>query len=1346
MDILRGKWARGVAQVVSLSIALQPVLVSLSWADDAGKSPWEERPGDIYTFESAAGEAQSDGESGIPGGFDELQGDFGQDDSGNSLGPSDAENIFTSEHDDGLPTGDEIKNSGGSEESATQIGSETARQMDAQSAGEMSPAAAAFGVGKDSAYNRTKPDLSNDPALQASYKIYEAIDNPALAGDLCSDNNSMEGGDAHTCLRETSKGQACDIEHNYVAGLIEYISGPMNIEESTPGKVKIWLGKKGNNYYSDKGKGCHIYEEDIQFRVLRPEAITSAKLGYTEYDDHMQVYFKKPPSMGSGGVDGTHIAPGNLGGKDLVWQSGHGWDENGWSSGVNSCEGKTSHSLYVGKNVTPYLKNNEPGSKISLNTRTAAGGLGESYIMLEIEYDPTKAINTEGWSPGYCVDQAGGAGKVATCNASPNLDANGCTIINDLTLCESHFPSHVENIPGLSPFCEQATISDESASSSSNACESLAARDDCSFSGSVCIEKDAEGNCVKEEDTYQCGVSESSGFYCDLISHDLPNTFDGCEEEYEVKELEGENVYHIKEEKVCNRVKKLTECYSEREVSIEEDKMERSGSAQCIDSKDFSYQSGKHETTIEAVTDIRLDKSSHTNATITEEPSSDNDWITTVTATGNRSDYEDIESAEVVDTYLTCEDGYSKYTERDDEGNIIYDDDGDRVKGCRKAKKLPSGAYEKDDEGNKIYITGPLVSKNVYGCGHLDSENEIGYGMKGDSGWLLNEDQCHRTYSTCKDSSEPNLEFTLEYEALYLTQSFNDDAPDEGVSSCIRDSDDWTSTEWECLDESAKSLPSPWGGRVVGKDELDGLPFMYVDDPYQSQHTVSDATSDQKGGWCWHGHAEYNPDTDEAEFWLGKGPSYEDIYGNEQQFEQSGVVEDSLSYNTCQTLKDDPQCVKTKETCTDNASGHQGFCYVDTIVYDCGEDVVVDDFEVESTNLCQSDVACMGEDCFDFENETADQADFAKAASLLNAAQQMGQDMSCTGVDEDGVPTGDENVVCEVFAGEASECKIPLGSIAHDCCDNPTEVGLGEYLQAVMAAPKLDSAIMAMEDGGMIKGAYTTLRDPAVSGFQEVTKPFTSAGESISGTFEPVTEAIGSFKDEVISSLNEQMANLFPDLAKEAVTDGAVEGAAQQTFTETIMDSGATQVLQGLSTAYTVYVVTMIAIQMIWECEESEFQLSADRDLKKCKHVGDYCNDKSLFGLCIEKRQAYCCFTTPLSRIVHEQGRPQLGRDWGSSEDPSCGGFTIEEIGQLDWDAIDLSEWIGMLSHEGLMPDPQMTIDSVTGVGNILDGMNGDRANAAERNKKRLDGLDVDGNRSKSYDSMDFPGWDDSAP
>ncbi|MDV5728057.1 hypothetical protein QM166_27770 [Klebsiella pneumoniae] len=57
----------------------------------------------------------------------------------------------------------------------------------------------------------------------------------------------------------------------------------------------------------------------------------------------------------------------------------------------------------------------------------------------------------------------------------------------------------------------------------------------------------------------------------------------------------------------------------------------------------------------------------------------------------------------------------------------------------------------------------------------------------------------------------------------------------------------------------------------------------------------------------------------------------------------------------------------------------------------------------------------MGDDCLDLTKTQS--TDFARATALLNAAQFMTQDMSCTGKMGMTILPGMKNVICSAFAG-----------------------------------------------------------------------------------------------------------------------------------------------------------------------------------------------------------------------------------------------------------------------------------------------------------------------------------------
>ncbi|RTV04526.1 conjugal transfer mating pair stabilization protein TraN [Pseudomonas aeruginosa] len=428
--------------------------------------------------------------------------------------------------------------------------------------------------------------------------------------------------------------------------------------------------------------------------------------------------------------------------------------------------------------------------------------------------------------------------------------------------------------------------------------------------------------------------------------------------------------------------------------------------------------------------------------------------------------------------------------------------------------------------------------------------------------------------------------------------------------------------------------------------------------------------------------------------------------------------------NSCQMYEDNPQCGFISSECIDGAEGSSGKCYVFKDTYDCGTDISIPTLEKETTYQCGGPIRCIGDDCLDITKSQS--TDFARASALLNAAQFMTQDMSCTGQNDDDNPTGEENVMCSAFAGEAGECKIAVGGVS-DCCEKPTNISFADYLNLIMAVPKLDGAVMGLSDGSAVKGAYQVLRDPVMSGWTEITQPFASYIENISGAVDSFLQPVQQFAQDTIGALKEQITKLTSEALGNASATGAagVPAGAPESMTEQILGQQGAAMLSTVMTVYTVYVVSMVMIQMIWKCEEKEFTMNAKRALNSCTYVGSYCKSKVL-GACVEERESYCCFNSPLSRIIQEQVRPQLGLNFGDARTPQCGGIPLDRIADIDWSKVNLDEWLGILQQNGKFPDPtSLNLDTLTGAGSDFN-IDGTRQDASKRVMERLEGINVD--------------------
>lgn len=99
-----------------------------------------------------------------------------------------------------------------------------------------------------------------------------------------------------------------------------------------------------------------------------------------------------------------------------------------------------------------------------------------------------------------------------------------------------------------------------------------------------------------------------------------------------------------------------------------------------------------------------------------------------------------------------------------------------------------------------------------------------------------------------------------------------------------------------------------------------------------------------------------------------------------------------------------------------------------------------------------------------------------------------------------------------------------------------------------------------------------------------------------------------------------------------------------------------------------------LAKQMnLTKCTADEIGLAEMREHGLCHYVGSY-EEKMLDLWKSRDEHVFCCFPSKLSRIVQEEGHKQLGRSWGEAKEPNCKGFTTDELSQLNFSKMDLSE------------------------------------------------------------------------
>lgn len=456
------------------------------------------------------------------------------------------------------------------------------------------------------------------------------------------------------------------------------------------------------------------------------------------------------------------------------------------------------------------------------------------------------------------------------------------------------------------------------------------------------------------------------------------------------------------------------------------------------------------------------------------------------------------------------------------------------------------------------------------------------------------------------------------------------------------------------------------------------------------------------------------------DFNVGPMDCWVDIHGETQCPENEGDRE-----STCDELEADPQCAFISSECIEGALGEEsGHCYAYEDTYDCGLSVHIPDFEKTETYQCGGPVRCMGDDCLDPMKPPSAADDFGKVAALLDAAQSMAEDMECN---LDG--TG-----CKVFSGNKAECKRALGGWVN-CCEKPKGVSLSDYITTIRKAPAFDKAMQSLAANdtsafNFIGQGYTSIRNPLANGFRNITSPVSGYMENISGAYKGLKQQAGELVNKVAMKAKDVIGKAMgKSAANQAGQQAAASGA--ESLVNSFMASPAGIFLSTVMMIYTIYQIANLIVNIIWKCSKKELELGAQRQLRSCSKVGTYCKKKVL-GACIEKRTSFCCFSSPLTRILQEQIRPQLGMNFGRAKSPNCSGLPIDQLDRVDWDRVNLDEWLGILQLTDNFPgSTNMTIESMTGAGSRFD-FEGDRKNSLDRNIERLEGADIDAARDQA--------------
>ncbi|WP_196800659.1 conjugal transfer protein TraN [Thioalkalivibrio sp. ALMg11] len=339
--------------------------------------------------------------------------------------------------------------------------------------------------------------------------------------------------------------------------------------------------------------------------------------------------------------------------------------------------------------------------------------------------------------------------------------------------------------------------------------------------------------------------------------------------------------------------------------------------------------------------------------------------------------------------------------------------------------------------------------------------------------------------------------------------------------------------------------------------------------------------------------------------------------------------------DTCDAI--DSGCTFSHEECfsTVEIDGVEE-CTATSRYYDCPEEGTTRTFE-----SCGTNSVCADGNCFDTSHPSAAD-DFLQAATAMEAARQAGEYFN-----EDDF---------QIFKGEAERCRVwvRFGSVLGifgdpDCCS--AGGGTARSNQSVMQEAGMGAGRAAVDAGYSMASDYMYdfmfdqgsgwMADKAVDAWYSGSWGPDSIGTDF---------GIGFYGFEVSWS----------------AAGGLQFGFDPWSF----------------AIAVAIHVITEMMA-----CDEDEIITGGKVEAGLCHKIGRHCTrDVTLIG-CVRRHDEFCCYNSKLARIINVQGRPQIGKSWGSPGSQDCSGFSPEEFQQLDFSQIDMSEFYNDILNSAHVPD-----------------------------------------------------------
>lgn len=431
-------------------------------------------------------------------------------------------------------------------------------------------------------------------------------------------------------------------------------------------------------------------------------------------------------------------------------------------------------------------------------------------------------------------------------------------------------------------------------------------------------------------------------------------------------------------------------------------------------------------------------------------------------------------------------------------------------------------------------------------------------------------------------------------------------------------------------------------------------------------------------------------------------------YLKTQDFPCEEFYDEQTGYSdNCALYTQNPNCTQIQSTCLDDDSvrlsvDHNGTelmteCGLKSVVYRCKEPQILKAGDFKQEVVCatplKDEVPCLGLECVSDELPTItaqERSNRGQALGGIGLMAYMQDDMNC------------QAGVCQIFTGQDHTCRCGIKG-SFDCCSIKTQVTAQDYI-------RLSSYIMTLE-------AAAALVKHEVADFGSWSAIGGGSGGLISSELDSLIGAyaktgLETVRSSYLQKLTTKTANLVEQLFGKGMRDRIfVEGAAGSASSGTTLHPDVLNSAQGLMQAYVAYKLAVAAYEIITACHTNEYETSMRLNMNSCLYLRSECDHK-LLGRCLVRKRHYCCYNSPLARIVMAGLKDQ---GYAGSD---CRGISATELQNYDLGLIDFSEWNNMVSQSQLLPAETSNLDTITGSGSALN--TGTRADAAIRAQGRV--------------------------